>query len=42
MQNNIKKDFKKVKAFVRYFLINVHLSPNDSSSKTMKDVFYYE
>ena len=29
------------KACVRYFLINFYFSPNDSPSKTMKDVFYF-
>ena len=30
-----------IKACVRYFLTNFDLSPNDSPSKTMKDVFYF-
>ena len=30
-----------IKACVRYFLRNVYSSPNDSPSKTMKDVFYF-
>ena len=29
------------KACVCYFLTNVYFSPNDSHSKTMKDVFYF-
>ena len=29
------------KACVCYFLINFYLSPNDSTSKTVKDVFYF-
>ena len=29
------------KACVRYFSTNFYLSPNDSPSKTMKDVFYF-
>ena len=29
------------KACVRYFLIKVSFSPNDSSSKTMKNVFLF-
>ena len=29
------------KACVRYFLRNFYFSPNDSSSKTLKDVFYF-
>ena len=33
-----KSDFK---ACVRYFVTNVYLSPNDSPSKTMKDIFYF-
>ena len=31
----------KVKACVRYFLLNFYFSPNDSPSKTLKDVFYF-
>ena len=31
----------KVKAFVRYFLTNCYLSPNDSPSETTKDVVYF-
>ena len=31
---------KKFKACVRYFLLNFYFSPNDSASKTMKNVFY--
>ena len=30
-----------VKACVRYFLRNFYFPPNDSPSKTMKDVFYF-
>ena len=30
----------EIKACVRYFLTNFYFSPNDSTSKTMKDVFY--
>ena len=30
-----------VKACVRYFLSNFYFSPNDSPSKTMKNVFYF-
>ena len=33
--------FFEFKACVRYFLTNFYLSPNDSPSKTMKDVFYF-
>ena len=29
------------KAYVRYFLSNFYFSPNDSPSKTMKNVFYF-
>ena len=29
------------KACVHYFSTNFHFSPNDSLSKTMKDVFYF-
>ena len=32
--------FLKIKACVCYFLRNFYSSPNDSPSKTMKDVFY--
>ena len=31
----------KLKACVRYFLKSFYFSPNDSTSKTMKDVFYF-
>ena len=31
----------KFKACVRYFLPNFYFSPNDSPSKTMKNVFYF-
>ena len=31
----------KLKACVRYFLRNFYFSPNDNTSKTMKDVFYF-
>ena len=31
----------KIKACVHYFLRNLYFSPNDSTSKTMKDVFYF-
>ena len=34
-------EITKLKAYVRYFLSNFYLSPNDSPSKTMKDVFYF-
>ena len=30
-----------LKACVRYFLLNFYFSPNDSPSKTMKNVFYF-
>ena len=30
-----------IKACVPYFLSNVYFSPNDSTSKTMKNVFYF-
>ena len=30
-----------LKPCVRYFLTNFYFSPNDSPSKTMKDVFYF-
>ena len=30
-----------LKASVRYFLSNFYFSPNDSPSKTMKNVFYF-
>ena len=30
-----------LKACVRYFLSNFYFSPNDSPSKTMKNVFYF-
>ena len=30
-----------IKACVCYFLSNFHFSPNDSPSKTMKNVFYF-
>ena len=30
-----------LKACVRYFLSNFYFSPNDSSPKTMKNVFYF-
>ena len=30
-----------LKACVRYFLTNLAFSPNDRSTKTMKDVFYF-
>ena len=30
-----------VKACVHYFLLNCYFSPNDSPSKTMKNVFYF-
>ena len=33
--------FLKIKACVCYFLRNFYSSPNDSPSKTMKDVFYF-
>ena len=29
------------KACVHYFLTNFYISPNDSPSKTMEDVFYF-
>ena len=36
------EDFKVFfKACVRYFLSNFYYSPNDSPSKTMKNVFYF-
>ena len=48
LSNSIKKlnklvnaDLKLVKACVCYFLRNFYFSPNDSPSKTMKDVFYF-
>ena len=31
----------KIKACVRYFLSNFRFSPNDSPSKTMKNVFHF-
>ena len=31
----------QLKACVRYFLTYFYFSPNDSPSKTMKDVFYF-
>ena len=31
---------REIKACVRYFLTNFYFSPNDSTSKTMQDVFY--
>ena len=31
----------QVKACVSYFLSNFYFSPNDSPSKTMKNVFYF-
>ena len=31
----------KVKTCVHYFLSNFYFSPNDSPSKTMKNVFYF-
>ena len=31
----------KLKACARYFLSNFYFSPNDSPSKTMKNVFYF-
>ena len=34
--------FLKLKACVRYFLTNFYFSPNDSPSKTMKDVFSFQ
>ena len=33
--------FNIVKSWVSYFLRNFYFSPNDSNSKTMKDVFYF-
>ena len=30
-----------IRACVRYFLSNLYFSPNDSPSKTMKNVFYF-
>ena len=30
-----------IKACVRYFWSNFYFQPNDSSSKTMKNVFYF-
>ena len=32
---------ENLKACVRYFLSNIYFSPNDSPSKTMKNVFYF-
>ena len=37
----MKEQIKKIKACVRYFLRNFYSLPNDSPSKTMKDVFYF-
>ena len=36
-----KVAFKNFKASVRYFLSNFYFSPNDSSLKSMKNVFYF-
>ena len=33
--------YQGIKACVGYFLTNFYLSPDDSPSKTMKDVFYF-
>ena len=35
------KSLNKIKACVPYFLSNVYFSPNDSTLKTMKNVFYF-
>ena len=32
---------RQFKACVRYFLSNFYYSPNDSLSKTMKNIFYF-
>ena len=32
---------RKIKACVRYFLSNFYFSPNNSPSRTMKNVFYF-
>ena len=43
--NSLKIKLKKVKgelkACIRYFLSNFYFSPNDSHSKTIKNVFYF-
>ena len=39
LKYTLKIDF--FKACVRYFLTNFYFSPNNSPSKTMKDVFYF-
>ena len=33
--------YEILKAYVRYFFSNFYFSPNDSPSKTMKNVFYF-
>ena len=38
---NVVDHSREFKAFVRYFVSNVYFSPNDSSLKTMKNVFYF-
>ena len=30
-----------IKAYVRYFISNFYISPNDNPSKNMKNVFYF-
>ena len=40
LQHFIKK-WPLLKACVHYFLSNFYFSPNDSPSKTMKNVFYF-
>ena len=36
-----RKLFKEIKAYVHYFVSNLYFSPNDSPSKTMKNIFYF-
>ena len=36
-----KSSDSKVKACVCYFLSKIYFSPNDSSSRTMKNIFYF-
>ena len=43
-KENARQDWYRksfFKACVRYFLSNFYFSPNDSPSKTMKNVFYF-
>ena len=41
IDKEVQEAIKLLKACVCYFLTNVYFSPNDSPSKTIKQVFYF-